>query len=40
MRVFLVNHIYLKLRKKGVPSDRIVLISVHGDALHASLRVP
>ena len=38
MRVFLVNHIYLKLRKKGVPSDQIVLISVHGDALHDSLR--
>jgi len=38
MRVFLVNHIYLKLRKQGVPSDQIVLISVHGDALHASLR--
>ena len=38
MRVFLVNYIYLKLRKQGVPSDQIVLISVHGDALHASLR--
>ncbi len=38
MRVFLVNHIYLKLRKQGVPSDQIVLISVHGDALHDSLR--
>jgi len=38
MRVFLVNHIYLKLRKKGVLPDQIVLISVHGDALHDSLR--
>jgi N-acetylmuramoyl-L-alanine amidase len=38
MRVFLVNHIYLKLRRQGVPTDQIVLISVHGDALHASLR--
>lgn len=38
MRVFLVNHLYQKLRKQGVPSDQIVLISVHGDALHNSLR--
>jgi N-acetylmuramoyl-L-alanine amidase len=38
MRVFLVNHLYQKLRKQGVASDQIVLLSIHGDALHSSLR--
>ncbi len=39
MRVYLINSIYRKLRiKDKVPASNIVLISVHGDALHKSLR--
>ena len=37
MRVYLVNHIFKKLRKKKVPSENILFISLHGDALHSSL---
>ncbi len=38
MRVYLVNHIFHKLKKKNVPKENIVFISLHGDALHSSLR--
>ncbi len=37
MRIFLVNHIYDSLRRKKVPRKNILLISLHGDALHKSL---
>ena len=37
MRVYLVNHIYKKLRKQKVPSENIIFISLHGDSLHSSL---
>ena len=37
MRVYLVNHIYHKLRKQKVPSGNILFISLHGDSLHSSL---
>ena len=37
MRVYLVNHIFKNLRKKKVPSENILFISLHGDALHSSL---
>ena len=37
MRVYLVNHIFKKLKKKKVPSENILFISLHGDALHPSL---
>jgi len=37
MRVYLVNHIYKKLRKKKVPAENILFISLHGDSLHSSL---
>ena len=37
MRVYLVNHIFKQLRKKKVPSENILFISLHGDALHSSL---
>ena len=37
MRVYLVNHIYHKLRKKNVSSENILFISLHGDSLHSSL---
>ena len=38
MRVYLVNHIYHKLRKQKVPPENILFISLHGDSLHSSLR--
>ena len=39
MRIFLINSIYQKLRiREKVPPSNIVLISVHGDALHESLQ--
>jgi len=39
MRVFLVNHIYENLVKnKKIPRENIILMSIHGDALHPSLR--
>ena len=39
MRIFLINSIYRKLRvRDGIPPSDIALISVHGDALHKSLR--
>ena len=38
MRVYLVNHIFHKLKKKKVPKENILFISLHGDALHSSLR--
>ena len=37
MRVYLINHLYQDLRRKGVPDENIVFMSLHGDALHASL---
>ena len=37
MRVYLVNYIFKQLRKKKVPSENILFISLHGDALHSSL---
>ena len=37
MRVYLVNHIFKNLRKKKVPAENILFISLHGDALHSSL---
>ena len=38
MRVFLVNHLYTKLRKQKIPKENILFLSLHADALHASLR--
>ncbi|MBU2510078.1 N-acetylmuramoyl-L-alanine amidase [bacterium] len=38
MRIFLINHIYEQLIRKKVPRNNIVLISLHGDALHESLQ--
>ncbi len=38
MRIFLVNHLYEDLIRKKVPKNNIVLISIHGDALHKSLQ--
>lgn len=38
MRIFLINDIYQQLIRKKVPSGNIVLISLHGDALHKSLQ--
>ena len=38
MRVYLVNHIFHKLKKKKIPKENILFISLHGDALHSSLR--
>ncbi|NQU63748.1 MAG: N-acetylmuramoyl-L-alanine amidase, partial [SAR324 cluster bacterium] len=38
MRIFLVNSIYKKLIRKRVPKENILLVSLHGDALHSSLR--
>ncbi len=38
MRVYLINHIYEKLRRQKVPEENIIFVSVHGDALHPSLR--
>lgn len=38
MRIYLVNDIYRKLRRKGVPKENILLMSIHGDALHKSIR--
>ncbi|MBU3914152.1 N-acetylmuramoyl-L-alanine amidase [bacterium] len=37
MRVFLVNDIYRQLIRKKVPKENILLMSIHGDALHPSL---
>lgn len=37
MRVYLVNHIFKKLRKQKVPAENILFISLHGDSLHSSL---
>ncbi len=37
MRVYLINHLYQKLRKQNVPEENIVFLSLHGDALHPSL---
>lgn len=38
MRIFLVNAIYQSLLRQNVPSNNIVLISLHGDALHKALQ--
>ena len=37
-RIYLVNYLYHKLIKKGVPRDNIIFISLHADALHSSIR--
>jgi len=37
LRVFLLNHIYQKLRQQGVPSQDIVFLSIHMDHLHPSV---
>lgn len=38
MRVFLINHIYQKLiNQKKIPKSNVILISIHGDALHSAL---
>ena len=38
MRVFLINHLYHKLLKQKIPKENIIFMSIHGDALHPSLR--
>lgn len=38
MRIFLVNHLYQQLLHQKIPENNIVLISLHGDALHKSLQ--
>ena len=39
LRVYLVNHIYEKLvHRKKVPKENVLLMSIHGDALHKSVR--
>ncbi len=38
MRVFLVNDLYRRLRKQGIPAANILLISIHGDALIPTMR--
>ncbi|MBF0352061.1 MAG: N-acetylmuramoyl-L-alanine amidase [SAR324 cluster bacterium] len=38
MRVYLINYQYKQLVKAGVKPENILLMSLHGDALHASLR--
>jgi N-acetylmuramoyl-L-alanine amidase len=37
LRWYLANSIYRRLRKEGVPSERVVFISLHADSLHPSL---
>ena len=38
LRVYLINHLYQQLLKKGVYKKNIIFISLHGDALHKSLQ--
>lgn len=38
MRIFLINNIYNRLLKEKVPKENIILLSLHADALHKSLR--
>jgi len=38
MRIFLVNSIYQELLRRKVPRENILLLSLHCDALHQSLR--
>lgn len=38
LRVYLVDAIYQRLIRQGVPPDQIVLLSIHGDALAPTLR--
>jgi len=38
MRVYLVNAIYTKLRRRGIPDDNIFFISIHMDHLHPRLK--
>lgn len=38
LRCFLANYQIAKLRRQGVPPSRIVLLSLHADALHHSVR--
>lgn len=38
MRIYLIDSIFKKLRKKGIPAENIILISIHGDALVKSLQ--
>ncbi|MBT4286428.1 MAG: LysM peptidoglycan-binding domain-containing protein [Deltaproteobacteria bacterium] len=38
MRVYLINHLYQQLiNQKKIPKSNIILISIHGDALHSAL---
>ena len=37
-RVYLINYLYQKLIKQGIPKDNIIFISLHADSLHASVR--
>jgi N-acetylmuramoyl-L-alanine amidase len=38
LRVYLVDAIYQRLIRQGVPPEQIVLVSIHGDALAPTLR--
>ncbi len=38
MRIYLINSIYDRLVRQKVPKENIMLMSLHGDALHRSLR--
>jgi N-acetylmuramoyl-L-alanine amidase len=38
LRVYLVDAIYRRLIRQGIPADQIVLLSIHGDALAPTLR--
>ncbi|MGK5094451.1 N-acetylmuramoyl-L-alanine amidase [Deltaproteobacteria bacterium TL4] len=39
MRVYLINHLYQQLTlKEKIPKEHIIFMSIHGDALHPSLR--
>ena len=38
MRVYLIDTLYRRLQARGVPAERILLISIHGDALAADLQ--
>ncbi|MBF0289027.1 MAG: N-acetylmuramoyl-L-alanine amidase [SAR324 cluster bacterium] len=39
LRVYLANHIYEKLiYRKKIPRDNVILVSIHADALHRSIR--
>ncbi|MFP5247086.1 MAG: N-acetylmuramoyl-L-alanine amidase, partial [Thermoanaerobaculia bacterium] len=38
LRWYLANSIFRRAMKTGVPSEKVVFISIHADSLHASLR--